>query len=348
MDLMWRFLEVANPVFERCDDGSGTVMGVFHAACVDLGSIAKAVKPDSETLADRVFKAFNENDYGQYDNLIALLAPSLGKKGLDRLKALFTNLAKYSPPKPRPKDRQVIGWASSGPIYADDSAARRSDIIARTALRDIADAQGDVDAFIAQYGGDARAAPSAAAEIARRLLAVGRAEDAWAAISTVDEKRPRLIPIEWEQAKVEVLDALGRTAEAQAFRWNCFERSLSKAHLQDYLKRLPDFEDVDAEDRAMSQALGHPNALAALDFLINWPAVDKAAVVVFQRAAELSGDLYEVLTPAAEALASRRPLAATIVLLGRWCRDGDSDRKMKRRRSTLCAKSDGDSRRPRL
>jgi len=35
---------------------------------------------------------------------------------------------------------------------------------------------------------------------------------------------------------------------------------------------------------------------------------------VLARAGELDGDYYEVLTPAAEALAERHPLAATVVL----------------------------------
>ena len=46
LELMWRFLELANSVFERCDDSSGTVSGIFHTACSDLGDIAQAAKID--------------------------------------------------------------------------------------------------------------------------------------------------------------------------------------------------------------------------------------------------------------------------------------------------------------
>jgi hypothetical protein len=42
LELMWQFMLLANFVFERCDDSSGTVIGVFHAACRDLGAIAKS------------------------------------------------------------------------------------------------------------------------------------------------------------------------------------------------------------------------------------------------------------------------------------------------------------------
>ena len=77
LDLLWRFLALANSIFERCDDSSGTVIGIFHHACEDLGEIAKAAKTDPKQLADHAFRALTENDYGQYDRLITLLAPAL-------------------------------------------------------------------------------------------------------------------------------------------------------------------------------------------------------------------------------------------------------------------------------
>ena len=42
LDLTWRFLALANPLFERCDDSSGTVIGIFHEACSDLRPLAEA------------------------------------------------------------------------------------------------------------------------------------------------------------------------------------------------------------------------------------------------------------------------------------------------------------------
>ena len=40
LDLLWRFMALAPPVFERCDDSSGTVIGVFREACSDMGDLA--------------------------------------------------------------------------------------------------------------------------------------------------------------------------------------------------------------------------------------------------------------------------------------------------------------------
>jgi hypothetical protein len=110
------------------------------------------------------------------------------------------------------------------------------------------------------------------------------------------------------------MEALERKDEAQAFRWQCFERALNSAHLRAYLRVLPDFEDLEAEERAMSYASGFPSVHQALTFLVSWPALDKAAALVTQRSGELDGDHYEILSPAADALAAKHPLAATLLL----------------------------------
>jgi hypothetical protein len=156
--------------------------------------------------------------------------------------------------------------------------------------------------------------PGVAAEISRRLLKADRVEEAWSAIDTVDKCRIGWIPFEWEEVRLEVMEAQGRKLEAQEFRWQCFERALSSSHLRAYLRRLPDFEDIEAEERAMSVALKFPNAHQALAFLVSWPALDKAAALVTLRSGELDGDHYEVLSPAAESLAVKYPLAATLLL----------------------------------
>ena len=91
------------------------------------------------------------------------------------------------------------------------------------------------------------------------------------------------------------LEALGRADEAQAARWSCFERSLSARHLRDHLKRLPDFEDFDAEQRALDHAERYGSLLQAVSFLASWPALDRAAHAVIGRAKELDGDHYGIL-----------------------------------------------------
>ena len=182
----------------------------------------------------------------------------------------------------------------------------------------LADALGDVDAFIEQYEEETRRVPKIAGEIARRLLSAGRAQEAWQTIEATEHRCRNSSwdwpDFEWEDARIDVLEALGRGDDAQAARWGCFERSLSSTHLRAYLKRLPDFADVEAGEKAPNYAQRSRNLLHALSFLVSWPALDRAANLVLQRSDELDGDRYEILTSAADALASKYPFAATLVL----------------------------------
>ena len=181
-------------------------------------------------------------------------------------------------------------------------------------MQEIADAQGDVDAFIGQYDEKTRKVPKIAAEIARRLLAADRAKEALQMIEAAEHRRNGCPDFEWEDARIDTLDVLGRNDAAQAARLSCFERALSAEHLRAYLKRLPDFDDVEAEERALDYAERYGSLLHALAFLISWPAVETAARLVARRAGELDGNHYEILSPAADVLAAKYPLAATLVL----------------------------------
>ncbi|MGV8985202.1 MAG: DUF6880 family protein [Cypionkella sp.] len=312
LELLWQFLGLANSVFDRGDDSTGTLIGIFRDACDHLGPLAQAAHTTPERLADRVLDALMDNDYGQFDRLIDAVTPTLGAEGLTLLKAQVMALAE--PATPPKSEWQKVGIGPNGMIYAHQLDDRQRRRVITMALQDIADAQGDVEAFIAGHTPQARKLPAVAAEIATRFLAADRPEDALTALDSAEIDDKRWIPDEWHDARLTTLEALGRSADAQAHRWACFARSLAIPHLRAYLKRLPDFDDMEAEERAMTLAAIYPNAVLALWFFTNWPALGQAAAFVHARAADLDGDHYEILTPAAEALAETDPLAAVLVL----------------------------------
>jgi hypothetical protein len=64
----------------------------------------------------------------------------------------------------------------------------------------------------------------------------------------------------------------------------------------------------------LAHAQSFPSVHQALAFLLTWPALDKAAALVLQRAGEINGDHYEILTPSADALGNKHPLATTLLL----------------------------------
>ena len=316
-DLMWSFMELADSVFEHCDDSGGAVGNVFRDACKDLGEIAREAKIEPTELAEMSLEAIMNNNYGQYDNLIGILKPALGQQGLERLKQRVIEISNTSATQSANEDPAKNGSSNLGSISKDERDKRYWLGALSMALRDIADAQGDVDGYIAQYDEKTRKLPVIAASIARRLLPAGRAEEALQALDASDRSDAadrRWSDFEWEDARIGALEALGRADEAQQVRWNCFQRYLSEPHLRAYLERLADSGVPEAEEKAFDYAQEFQHRLAALSFFVSWPALDRASRLVVEHAESLDGNYYEVLAPVARVLEPEHPLAATLVL----------------------------------
>jgi len=248
------------------------------------------------------------NDYGVFDDVVPVMLPALDEVGAAHLKSRLAQVLADRSRKAAGRDWQV-------------GAARR-------ALMDIADSQADVDAYIALVPAAERGMPHAAAEIGRRLLAAGRANEALAALETARPKqrtsRARHDDDEfylaeheggsgWEEVHIEALEATGQTEQAQRRRWATFEERLSSTQLRAYLKRLPDFDNVEAEERAMKHAAGFKSFPVVLDFFRGWPNQARAAALVLARASEVDGNMYYLLDPVAQLVEGKHPLAATLL-----------------------------------
>ena len=171
--------------------------------------------------------------------------------------------------------------------------------------------EGVVNGYAAQYDSETRTVPAIAARIAARFLRAGRPEDAMTALDAAKIDAGSRQIDDWELVRINTLDALGRSDEAQDLRWSVFERRLDPDHLRAFLKRLPDFDDEEAEDRAMILARSFDNVHMALHFLLLWPALGHAAELIEARWEELDGNYYELLSPTADALEANYPLATT-------------------------------------
>lgn len=312
LDLLGRFMALAEPTLSRCDDSNGRVVAVFRAACDDLCAAAAIARPDPIALADTVFAAIDGPDFGQFDDLIPGMAEPLGPDGLAHLEARV-RAAAVEPVDVADPDA-VVGWGAGGPVTAGQMAALRRERTTRRALLDIADARGDVDSYVAGFSAEERAQRGVAVAIAERLSAAGRHAEALAALDAAAPETAAFGTQAWEAARIAALDALGRKDEAQATRWAAFARRLDADPLREFLKRLPDFDDIDAEARAMALAAASPVTLQALAFFLCWPALDRAAALIIDRRETLDGDAYALLSPAAEALAEAHPLASTLAL----------------------------------
>ena len=296
IERLWDFVGIADRVIERIGDGVGEVEEVFGEAMADLGRLV-AADPDRDaaSLARRVLAMCDGKGFGSYAGTIQHFGDALGAGGRAVLRRA-TEKALAALPPAEPDD----GWRGANQRWP---LAHR--------LMTLADLENDPDAYIAavRAGGFE---DRHGFDIAKRLIDAGRPAEA---LQWLDKARCRSEHEDGADVdlRIAALAALGRKDEVQALRWATFERMLSVEHLRAYLKGLPDFEDFDAEQKALAIASGHKLADLALAFLICWPALDRAAALVRHRITALDGRVYEILRPAAQALEEKYPDAATLL-----------------------------------
>lgn len=309
--LLWEFVDLAPSVFDRVDDSRGDVGEVFRDALARLEEIAPRAGLEPNPLAGRIWEALRDDAYGIYDGIIALLAPTLGEAGLEHLKTLVQDHAQT--PMEEPDNHAAIQFLRDLRSDSGNYAAEQKSRLIRKTLQDIATAQGDADAYVAQYSAAELARPHIAAEVAELQLAAGRAEAALEGLGSAEAAQRRRGDRRWDAAYVACLLALDRLEEAQAHRWAVFCARLDADVLRDYLKVLPDFDDIEVEDQAKAHVLRFADMNRALRFCLEWPDLLSAARLIETRAEELDGNHYQLLTPAAEALRDRHPRAAVLL-----------------------------------
>ena len=297
VDLLWEVLELSGGLIERCDDRDAVLRDWFHQASAALGQVALAARGKPQNLADQVYAAVVSNSYGQFDPIVRDLGPALGPEGLAHLRLRL----------------ETLRQRSSG----NTTAKAKPDWVVSIAMLDIADALGDAEAYLAEYrdhSPEALTVPAIAAKVATRLTKAGRAEEALTLLQAADPTlRQRRTGAEaWCDARLDALEALGRSDEAQAQRWDFALLELSGRHLRDYLKRLPAFEDMPAEEKALDLVAEHDDLEEALWFLLHWPEPHRAARLVLAAPKPLNGDRYILLAPLAATVCLRAMIDFTL------------------------------------
>jgi hypothetical protein len=131
-----QLVDLEHFLFEATDDSSGEISGALRGVVDDWGRAwAQVADRDAETVAELVFDAFTENDYGVLDEVIPAFEEALGIDGLAALEVRFRSALEKEPKLTDGEDRDREG----------------SQRMLFRGLEEIADLRGDVDAFIATH-----------------------------------------------------------------------------------------------------------------------------------------------------------------------------------------------------
>lgn len=313
-DLLWDLLGLSSSIHERTDDSNGTIGDVMDSAMAKIKAISPSISINSTLLADQVFEALLDNGYGQYDGAIIALSDALGKEGLVHIRRRANEVLKR--PLTKAEIAKYEGWYGinrSAEDIALESRRRSIDII----LQDVADGLGDVDAWMSRYSQEQLTFHTIAPEVAKRLLAADRAQEALQIIQnciTETNKRDRWFDLpELDRVHFECLKTLGQTEDLKAALWERFEREMCANALKQYIKMLPDFEDEEDLLKAESIVLNHTSVYKALAFCLDWPNLNLADQLVRSRSDEFDGQVYQMLNSAADKLSAEYPLAAVLL-----------------------------------
>lgn len=303
IDRLLRFIATHEGVFERVDDSSGSIQSVYYHAIHSTGDLIPSLtRHDAELLPEKITARLGESSHGYLCDVTETIAPHLPQETLtcwdsDLAKAIEKRHAEEAK---HASDR----WQYS--MTSQWSEMRQT----------IASARGDLDLLMTL---EEKKTPHMqdTLGIASQLLDADRASEAldWVrrpgqhtSGGSGNALSPERISLE-----AEILEVLGDKPSAQALRWDCFEASLSADLLRAYLKCLPDFEDIEAEDRAHALALEHTNPETALQFFLEWPRLGLAADLIVKHQDHWDGRDWHILPKVAELLEHEYPLAATIL-----------------------------------
>ena len=168
--------------------------------------------------------------------------------------------------EPDPCERIAPALGEAGLLQLEEVLLERGGVD-RFTMEQLVRGRGDLDSYLELFEPSQLTWPDTAAEVAGHLLSGGRAEQALAVLERAAKATQIMEAEAWHATRIAVLDALGRSEEAQQHRWQVFAKTLSIPLLREYLQRLDDFADVEAEEQAFAVAEQHLLPLAALQFV---------------------------------------------------------------------------------
>ncbi|MDP2085048.1 MAG: hypothetical protein Q8K20_07630 [Gemmobacter sp.] len=244
-DLAWSFLQLAPSIHARTDDSNGAIGDVMREAMGVIAALAPRISANPTVLAERILDAVAEAGYGEFDGIIPALAEALGPEGLDHLKTITEAWAAAGPTA-----QEVARYRGLGLMSSPEASARRNMESTRSIiLADVADAQGDVDAYMARYSAEQLTYGTIAPDVARRLLDAGRVPEAFEIITGARNAEAgqalRMFRYDLDEVYEECLEKLGRREDLKHHLWEVFTQTLNGASLRKYLKLLPDFDDIE-------------------------------------------------------------------------------------------------------
>lgn len=290
VELVARFFECDQAVFDRCDDSSGMVGDVFRYDANKLFTRFASKCSDKKWLAQCIITLFGNNEYGARDYLLESAAEFLPKENLRELAGQFWQLAK--------KEKQD---------YRQRSWYRGVEELAKQ----LNDAPLFEKARLAAWGEPGTAA---CLDIAEIYLKTGEPKTALAWIerdkepgSFEEDKRNKLLQT--------IYTELGESDKVTEIAWKRFRSYRSLRDLDELLavigaEKKEEVIAQQAKEILTEKRFSHSD----VKFLLETGCIDQAEEYLLQSVEQFNGDFYVSLIPLATAMEKAgRHLAASLL-----------------------------------
>ena len=279
-----QFIALDNAIFERIDDSGGSVSGSFMETFSLLGKAFVELQPPPKEVAEYLLETFLDDDHGVRGYILDHCKPALkGSVGIELKKLL--------------------------------DAADVVDYMKDSALKTLADAQGDVDEFIKVLQQESKAVSDRdIIDVAKRLNNAFRSEEAIKWLNKI----PKTSHFRREKYRllVEAYRLEGDEAKCRSLIWNEFQRMLQYDDYINWLKYVDEDQCTEGRMKAEQVALHYPSPIAALIFLEAIGSYDKAEQMVLDlvQKGELTCVNQSAIRKISTSLASHsKYLAATLL-----------------------------------
>ncbi len=290
VDLMARFFECDQAVFDRCDDSSGMVGDVFRYDANTLFTRFAEKCPNKKWLTKCIVKLFGGNDYGARDNLLESAADFLPKENLRTLADQFWQLAEVEKETYRQR-----GWYRG----VEELAAQ------------LGDAPLFEKARLAAWGEPGTAA---CLDIAEIYLKTGEPQTALAWIerdkdpgSFEENKRNQLLQT--------IYTKLGEPDKVTEIAWKRFRSYRSLPDLEELLTVIgAEKKEAVIAEQAQEILADKRFNVSDANFLLETGCLDQAEEYLLKSVEQIDGDFYGFILPLAKAMENaERHLAASML-----------------------------------
>ncbi|MCF7920467.1 MAG: hypothetical protein K9N06_11205 [Candidatus Cloacimonetes bacterium] len=290
LELVAKFYEADESIFERCDDSDGIIGDIFRITAKELFEEYATRCDDKEKVADIIIKLCSNDGYGVRDALLETTAKCLPK---DTIRSMIAKFQKKA-------EEETQEYTKSHYL-----------LLVKLLAKQIKDAGLFQKTYIESYG---KLTPAGIIDIARIQLENGDIEKAHSLLKKITDTNSYFTDEKDELLK-EIYRKNGDTAKLTELLFKKLREDHCRETLDEYLKVIGNDKREQVITDEVEVIMNDPTLnYADAEFLMETGKIDEAEGYILKRADQLNGKFYDALLSIVKLMESEsRDLATSMI-----------------------------------